>query len=317
MVNYTNRVMTALERCMGNEITWLDRQARARTTSHFRPLSFPSLVRDDNKRVIYFFAGLPGSCHDVTCLRRSALWRQLNSTHLFDDGHYLLGDSGYVPLEPLVCSYKRTGGDMDEVSFNTCIANARSNATIATHDREQEKKEWEREKQNLEGEKKKLGEDNAKLRSSVSLVSWEREREKEEWEKEKRTLQEDNLRIDAETKALQVEGLHQDRARLQKELKVLEEVDALAPMHTEFVELANIYEEKFAYLSIPDGPPYDPMKTTKKDDNYLHSVLLPVLEKFRFHLHDVMSFVDANWEPAQAKEPISSLAVYWEPWTPG
>ncbi|KAL3689320.1 hypothetical protein R1sor_015629 [Riccia sorocarpa] len=66
-----------------------------------------------------------GNCNDVTCLRRSALWRRLNSTQLFDDGQYLLGDSDYVPLERLVCSYKRSGGDMDK-SFNTCIAHART-----------------------------------------------------------------------------------------------------------------------------------------------------------------------------------------------
>ncbi|KAL3681667.1 hypothetical protein R1sor_024623 [Riccia sorocarpa] len=36
------------------------------------------------------------------------------------------------------------------------------------------------------------------------------------------------------------------------------------------------------------------MKTVKKDDNYLSSVLLPVLDKLRFHREDVTSFVEAN-----------------------
>ncbi|KAL3685530.1 hypothetical protein R1sor_003552 [Riccia sorocarpa] len=57
---------------------------------------------------------MPGSCRDFTCLRRSSLWGRLNSPQLFDFGQYLLADSGYVPLERLVCSYKRTGGDMDK-----------------------------------------------------------------------------------------------------------------------------------------------------------------------------------------------------------
>ncbi|KAL3677006.1 hypothetical protein R1sor_026954 [Riccia sorocarpa] len=56
---------------------------------------------------------------------------------------------------------------------------------------------------------------------------------------------------------------------------------------------------------------FDPMKTAKKDDNYLHSVLLTVLNKFRFHRQDVMSFVEANWDATQAQEPFSSLAVHW------
>ncbi|KAL3684883.1 hypothetical protein R1sor_002905 [Riccia sorocarpa] len=160
MVNYTNRVMVALESCMGHEIAWPDRQERAQSAAHFASLGFPGcvglidgtlvklsqrprddgetyfdrksnyslnvqVVCDENKRVIYVFAGMPGSCHDVTCPRRSSLWGRLNSPQLFDFSQYLLGDNGYVPLERLVCSYKRTGGDMDKISFNTCIAHAR------------------------------------------------------------------------------------------------------------------------------------------------------------------------------------------------
>ncbi|KAL3681141.1 hypothetical protein R1sor_024097 [Riccia sorocarpa] len=112
MVNYTNRVMTAIESAMGHEIAWPDRQERA-------------VICDQNKRVIYFFAGTPGSCHNLTCLRRSSLWGRLGSAQLFDNGQYLLGDSGYIPLDRLVCSYKRTGDDMDKVDFNTCITHAR------------------------------------------------------------------------------------------------------------------------------------------------------------------------------------------------
>ncbi|KAL3677261.1 hypothetical protein R1sor_027209 [Riccia sorocarpa] len=165
MVNYTSRVMIALESCMGQEIAWPDRQGRAAIADHFAALGFPGCVglvdgtlvklsqrpRDDvetyfdrksnyslnvqvlcdqHKRVICFFAGMPGSCHDLTCLRRSGLWRRLDSAQLFDRGQYLLGDSGYVPLERLVCSYKRTWGNMDKVSFNTFIAHAREGGVL-------------------------------------------------------------------------------------------------------------------------------------------------------------------------------------------
>ncbi|KAL3694426.1 hypothetical protein R1sor_008077 [Riccia sorocarpa] len=160
MVNYTNRVMTALESAMGHEIARPDRQERAVNSAHFAGLGFPGCIglvdgtlvklsqrpRDDgetyfyrksnysmnvqvicdqNKRVIYFFAGMPGSCHDLTCLRRSSLWGRLGSAQLFDNGQYLLGDNGYILLDRLVCSYKRTAGDMDKVDFNTCVAHAR------------------------------------------------------------------------------------------------------------------------------------------------------------------------------------------------
>ncbi|KAL3679716.1 hypothetical protein R1sor_022672 [Riccia sorocarpa] len=56
---------------------------------------------------------------------------------------------------------------------------------------------------------------------------------------------------------------------------------------------------------------FDPMKTAKKDDNYLSSVLLPVLDKLRFHREDVTSFVEANWQAVQAQEPFGKLAAYW------
>ncbi|KAL3697089.1 hypothetical protein R1sor_011165 [Riccia sorocarpa] len=130
MVNYTNRVMTALESAMGHEIAWPDRQERAVNSSHFAEVGFPGFIvlvdgtlvklsqrpRDDR---------MLGSCHDLTCLRQLSLWRRFGSAQLFDNGQYLIGDSGYVPLDRLMCSYKRTGGDMDKVDFNTCIAHAR------------------------------------------------------------------------------------------------------------------------------------------------------------------------------------------------
>ncbi|KAL3690504.1 hypothetical protein R1sor_016813 [Riccia sorocarpa] len=91
MVNYTNRVMTAIESAMGHEIAWPDRHKRAVNSVHFAELGFPGCIglvdgtlvnlsqrpRDDgetyfdrksnysmnvhvicdqNKRVIYFFA---------------------------------------------------------------------------------------------------------------------------------------------------------------------------------------------------------------------------------------------------------------------
>ncbi|KAL3676130.1 hypothetical protein R1sor_026078 [Riccia sorocarpa] len=93
MVNYTNRVMVALESCMGHEIAWPDRQERAQSAAHFVSLGFPGcvgliddilvklsqqprddgetyvdrksnyslnvqVVCDENKHVIYFFAGV-------------------------------------------------------------------------------------------------------------------------------------------------------------------------------------------------------------------------------------------------------------------
>ncbi|KAL3693404.1 hypothetical protein R1sor_007055 [Riccia sorocarpa] len=59
--------------------------------------------------------------------------------------------------------------------------------------------------------------------------------------------------------------------------------------------------------------PFDPFKTAKKDENYLGMVLQPFLDKFRGHKGDGISYVQANWQAAQAQDPIASLAGYWAP----
>ncbi|KAL3702493.1 hypothetical protein R1sor_020515 [Riccia sorocarpa] len=44
MVNYTNRVMTALESAMGHEIAWQDCQERVVISAHFADLGFPGCI---------------------------------------------------------------------------------------------------------------------------------------------------------------------------------------------------------------------------------------------------------------------------------
>ncbi|KAL3701024.1 hypothetical protein R1sor_019046 [Riccia sorocarpa] len=59
--------------------------------------------------------------------------------------------------------------------------------------------------------------------------------------------------------------------------------------------------------------PFDPFKTAKKDENYLSMVLQPFLDKFRGHKGDGISYVQTNWQAAQAQDLIASLAGYWAP----
>ncbi|KAL2611761.1 hypothetical protein R1flu_023453 [Riccia fluitans] len=216
MVNYTNRVMTAIECCLKNEISWPNRLERTRIASVFAVGGFPGciglvdgttiklsqcpaedgetyfdrkgdysinaqIISDDRKCIIYFKIyclnysavgfecskipdfefdspesmclrqipcpywnprneleaeefppheqiGMPGSCHDVTCLRQSSLWKRMHSQQqhlLFDRGQYLLGDSGYTSGERLVAAFRNAGGDKDKTDFNTCIAHVR------------------------------------------------------------------------------------------------------------------------------------------------------------------------------------------------
>ncbi|KAL3687147.1 hypothetical protein R1sor_013456 [Riccia sorocarpa] len=101
MVNYTNRVMIALESCLGHEIAWPDRQGRAAIAEHFAALGFQvcvglvdgtlvklsqrprdngkmyfdrksnyslnvQVICDQNKRAIYFLLGGP-TCTASIC----------------------------------------------------------------------------------------------------------------------------------------------------------------------------------------------------------------------------------------------------------
>ncbi|KAL3697284.1 hypothetical protein R1sor_011360 [Riccia sorocarpa] len=59
--------------------------------------------------------------------------------------------------------------------------------------------------------------------------------------------------------------------------------------------------------------PFDPFQTAKKDENYLTKVLQPFLDKFMGHSGDGISYVEANWQQAQAQDPIACLANYWAP----
>ncbi|KAL3679511.1 hypothetical protein R1sor_022467 [Riccia sorocarpa] len=59
--------------------------------------------------------------------------------------------------------------------------------------------------------------------------------------------------------------------------------------------------------------PFNPFKTAKKDENYLSMVLQPFLDKFKGHKGDGISYVQANWQAAQAQDPIATLVGYWAP----
>lgn len=69
--------------------------------------------------------GMPGSCSDLQCYRKSSLFRRQDDGILFGRGQYLLGDSGYASMSHLVCSYKRADSNSDREDFNMCVAKCR------------------------------------------------------------------------------------------------------------------------------------------------------------------------------------------------
>lgn len=73
--------------------------------------------------------GQVGSCHDMTCLKRSDLWSKFESRsgRMFRHGEYLLTDSAYTPSPFLVPAYRSstTTGNKDKEDFNLCLAHVR------------------------------------------------------------------------------------------------------------------------------------------------------------------------------------------------
>ncbi|KAL3699612.1 hypothetical protein R1sor_017634 [Riccia sorocarpa] len=125
MVNFTSRVMEALECRLGGEVKWPDRAERRRISDEFSSKGFPNcvglidgtmiplsqrphfdgevyydrkgrysfnlqVVCDEKRRIIYFCTGWPGSCQDIA-----------------------------------LCSYKISNNDRDREEFNKCIAHTR------------------------------------------------------------------------------------------------------------------------------------------------------------------------------------------------
>ncbi|KAL3683361.1 hypothetical protein R1sor_001383 [Riccia sorocarpa] len=135
MVNYTNRVMTVLESAMAHEIALPNRQERAVNScflgcirlvdgtlvkltqrscddgeTYFDRKSIYSMnvqvICNQNKRVIYFFAGMLGSCHDLTCLRRSSLWGRLGLRNCLTTANICLGTAD---ISLWIALFARTG----------------------------------------------------------------------------------------------------------------------------------------------------------------------------------------------------------------
>lgn len=68
---------------------------------------------------------MPGSCCDITCFKKSPLFRRADDATVFSDGQYLLGDSGYMAATHLVAAYKNSYNVRDKEQFNVCVAKAR------------------------------------------------------------------------------------------------------------------------------------------------------------------------------------------------
>ncbi|KAL3685950.1 hypothetical protein R1sor_003972 [Riccia sorocarpa] len=162
LVNFTRRVLIAIEDMLRRELQWPTPQERQRISEAFTEKGFPGcvglidgtlvelvqrphfdgetyydrksnyslnvqIVCDHRRRILFLYSGLPGSVQDITAVRRSSLWKFLEreESTIFGRGEYLLGNSGYVPLPHLVPAFRLAGTDREKSDFNNCLAHAR------------------------------------------------------------------------------------------------------------------------------------------------------------------------------------------------
>ncbi|CAM6097379.1 unnamed protein product [Calypogeia fissa] len=132
---FTTRCFKALKDKIRNQVKWPGPNERARISREFAKKGFPAcvglidgtlislsqepkylvdfyhffdrrrqyslnvqLVCDHRQKILNLYTGMPGSCGDLTCFKKSQLWHFCNQTgnnHCFGDGQYVLGDKGY------------------------------------------------------------------------------------------------------------------------------------------------------------------------------------------------------------------------------
>ena len=85
------------------------------------------IVCDDQKRIIYYTAGWPGSTHDNRVFQNCNLF--LNGGEFFSPHEYLLGDSAYSSSAIMVQSFKKEAShaelEANKEFFNSCLAQIR------------------------------------------------------------------------------------------------------------------------------------------------------------------------------------------------
>jgi hypothetical protein len=120
--------------CVGiidGSLVILDNRPEAYHECYYSRKSFYALnvmvVCDDNKRVIYYNAGWPGSTHDNRVFRNTNLYK--NRQDYFSHKEYLLGDSAYSACPIMVQSFKKKAAQSNlsrnHEFFNKALAQVR------------------------------------------------------------------------------------------------------------------------------------------------------------------------------------------------
>jgi DDE superfamily endonuclease len=84
------------------------------------------VVCDDQKRILYYHVGWPGSVHDNRVWRTCRLFRKCAT--MFSSKEYLLGDSAFTASDIMIPPFKSTPGNelpSNQSAFNTLLAKPR------------------------------------------------------------------------------------------------------------------------------------------------------------------------------------------------
>lgn len=82
------------------------------------------IVCDDQKRIIYFHHGWPGSVHDSVVYGDSELSK--NPSKFLDEKEYIMGDSAYTLTNKMVTPYKGSCANLPEnKKFNEALSSMR------------------------------------------------------------------------------------------------------------------------------------------------------------------------------------------------
>jgi hypothetical protein len=84
------------------------------------------IVNDDNRRIRYYYAGMPGSCHDARVYRQTKLFK--NPAAYFSPGQFIVADSALPNSATVVSAFKSPTGyalGEEEQKFNTHLGRLR------------------------------------------------------------------------------------------------------------------------------------------------------------------------------------------------
>ena len=94
VILYTTRIIEAILSIKDDFIKWPGRRRRKVTRDYFQRYSMNVQLICNEREIIYYQVGYPGSCPDTECFRNCDIFK--NASRYFTNGEYILADGGYL-----------------------------------------------------------------------------------------------------------------------------------------------------------------------------------------------------------------------------